>query len=258
MKRYDAIVIGGGLVGSAIAYGLAREGLTRADRRRRRRVPRLARQFRPRLGAVQRFRRAALSALDPALVGRMAGACRRAARRAPASLSATSGRAASIFASATPSSTSAGPAWSRCAPRPAISASSTACSTAASSPTCCPASAQRWSAPRGPRMTAMPIRSICCTRCTKGLSTAAGLHPEPHGRLRRRPAQRFPPWLSARRDRRAEDRPRRRARQRQARPALRAERAGPPAARPDPRHRAGQRVSRCRPPPSARRSRAAS
>ena len=27
MKRYDAIVIGGGLVGSAIAYGLAREGL---------------------------------------------------------------------------------------------------------------------------------------------------------------------------------------------------------------------------------------
>jgi len=27
MKRHDAIVIGGGLVGSAIAYGLAREGL---------------------------------------------------------------------------------------------------------------------------------------------------------------------------------------------------------------------------------------
>ena len=27
MTRYDAIVIGGGLVGSAIAYGLAREGL---------------------------------------------------------------------------------------------------------------------------------------------------------------------------------------------------------------------------------------
>src|SRR5580658_10487096 len=27
MKQYDAIVIGGGLVGSAIAYGLAREGL---------------------------------------------------------------------------------------------------------------------------------------------------------------------------------------------------------------------------------------
>src|SRR5438094_10467714 len=27
MERYDAIVIGGGLVGSAIAYGLAREGL---------------------------------------------------------------------------------------------------------------------------------------------------------------------------------------------------------------------------------------
>ena len=30
MKLYDAIVIGGGLVGSAIAYGLAREGLTTA------------------------------------------------------------------------------------------------------------------------------------------------------------------------------------------------------------------------------------
>ena len=30
MKRYDAIVIGGGLVGSAIAYGLAREGLQTA------------------------------------------------------------------------------------------------------------------------------------------------------------------------------------------------------------------------------------
>jgi len=30
MKRYDAIVIGGGLVGSAIAYGLAREGLRAA------------------------------------------------------------------------------------------------------------------------------------------------------------------------------------------------------------------------------------
>src|ERR1700730_10031620 len=27
MTRYDAIVIGGGIVGSAIAYGLAREGL---------------------------------------------------------------------------------------------------------------------------------------------------------------------------------------------------------------------------------------
>jgi glycine/D-amino acid oxidase-like deaminating enzyme len=27
MKRYDAIVIGGGLVGSAIAHRLAREGL---------------------------------------------------------------------------------------------------------------------------------------------------------------------------------------------------------------------------------------
>jgi glycine/D-amino acid oxidase-like deaminating enzyme len=27
MMRYDVIVIGGGLVGSAIAYGLAREGL---------------------------------------------------------------------------------------------------------------------------------------------------------------------------------------------------------------------------------------
>ena len=27
MTRYDAIAIGGGLVGSAIAYGLAREGL---------------------------------------------------------------------------------------------------------------------------------------------------------------------------------------------------------------------------------------
>src|ERR1700749_1916392 len=30
MQRYDAIVIGGGLVGSAIAYGLAREGLKTA------------------------------------------------------------------------------------------------------------------------------------------------------------------------------------------------------------------------------------
>src|SRR5215471_5185601 len=30
MQRYDAIVIGGGLVGSAIAYGLAREGLATA------------------------------------------------------------------------------------------------------------------------------------------------------------------------------------------------------------------------------------
>ena len=30
MQRYDAIVIGGGLVGSAIAYGLAREGLRTA------------------------------------------------------------------------------------------------------------------------------------------------------------------------------------------------------------------------------------
>src|SRR5260221_6085610 len=30
MQRYDAIVIGGGLVGSAIAYGLAREGVRTA------------------------------------------------------------------------------------------------------------------------------------------------------------------------------------------------------------------------------------
>src|SRR6266705_5384568 len=30
MERYDAIVIGGGLVGSAIAYGLARAGLKAA------------------------------------------------------------------------------------------------------------------------------------------------------------------------------------------------------------------------------------
>src|SRR5258708_26176990 len=30
MQRYDAIVIGGGLVGSAIAYGLARAGLRTA------------------------------------------------------------------------------------------------------------------------------------------------------------------------------------------------------------------------------------
>src|ERR1700735_2444745 len=30
MQRYDAIVIGGGLVGSAIAYGLARSGLATA------------------------------------------------------------------------------------------------------------------------------------------------------------------------------------------------------------------------------------
>jgi octopine oxidase subunit B len=30
MERYDAIVIGGGLVGSAIAYGVAREGLRAA------------------------------------------------------------------------------------------------------------------------------------------------------------------------------------------------------------------------------------
>jgi glycine/D-amino acid oxidase-like deaminating enzyme len=30
MKHYDAIVIGGGLVGAAIAYGLRREGLETA------------------------------------------------------------------------------------------------------------------------------------------------------------------------------------------------------------------------------------
>ena len=66
---YDVAVIGGGLVGSAIAWGLARKGqrvavLDEGDVA----VPRLARQLRAGLGAEQGPRHAAVRRLDRALV----------------------------------------------------------------------------------------------------------------------------------------------------------------------------------------------
>jgi hydrogen cyanide synthase HcnC len=140
MTRYDAIVIGGGLVGSAIAYGLAREGL---------RVALVDegdvayRASRGNFGLVwvqskgdgaphyQRWTRRsadqwpALAAELSARTGISVG------HERPGGVHLCLGEAELDERRAR---------WSACGSNPAISASSTACSTAANSPTCCLAS----------------------------------------------------------------------------------------------------------------------
>ena len=70
MDRYDAIVIGGGLVGSAIAYGLVRARLRVALLDEGDVAFRASRgNFGAHLGAEQGRRRAALSTLDAAVRG---------------------------------------------------------------------------------------------------------------------------------------------------------------------------------------------
>src|SRR6202035_3199737 len=81
MTRYDAMVIGGGLFGSAIAYGLARAGLRVALVDEGDVAYRASRgHFGLGLGAEQGRPRTALPAPDPAPRRSMAGARRRAVR----------------------------------------------------------------------------------------------------------------------------------------------------------------------------------
>ena len=66
--QFDVAVIGGGLVGAAIAFGLRKLGARLlVRRRRRRRAARGARQLRPRLGAGQGRGMSALRRVDAAL-----------------------------------------------------------------------------------------------------------------------------------------------------------------------------------------------
>ena len=70
----DALVLGGGLVGAATAYGLAREGLKVTVLDEGDVAFRAARQnFGPALGPGQGLGHAGLCRPDPALVGRLAG-----------------------------------------------------------------------------------------------------------------------------------------------------------------------------------------
>jgi glycine/D-amino acid oxidase-like deaminating enzyme len=65
MPAHDLIVVGGGLVGGAIAWGAAREDASVALLDEGDLAFRAARQFRPGLDAEQRRRQLALCSLDP-------------------------------------------------------------------------------------------------------------------------------------------------------------------------------------------------
>ena len=229
MQRFDAIVIGGGLVGAAIAYGLARRAEAGADRRGRRRLSRLARQFRPGLGAVARGSARRITSAGPGVLGRgMAGARRRARRPHRHRCRAAAARRRAPL----PRRRGA-----REAPRPHGADARRGRQFRLRLPharprrargRCCRASGPAvvgasWT-PYDGHANSLP----CCTRCT-GLRRARAAPTCPTARSIDAAAapQRFPP-----RQRRpttiarAQGRARRRARQRQAGAAVRAERAG--------------------------------
>ena len=138
MERCDAIVVGGGLVGSAIAYGLARAGLAavlldegdvafRASRGNFGLV-----WVQSKGDGAPHYQRWTRRSADewPALAAELLAKTGIAVGH--------DGRAASISASARPSSKNGAGGWSECAGNRAISGSSTACSTTLKWPRCCP------------------------------------------------------------------------------------------------------------------------